>query len=512
MPRLLAIEWDLREARVAVARSGGTNLVIEQAFSVDLGPRDAGTTFADVNVGQKVAAALAARNVGRAETLVAVGRASIELRQLALPTCPLEELPDMVRFQAMQEFTTLAADWPLDFVHLAGSEDGNLSVLAAAISPTMVTQIQETCQSAEVIPRRLILRPLAAASLLRRRDGHSASECRLMVDLLADEADLTILVDEHVALMRTVRLASSSDPQAQSRALLGEIRRTIASAQNQLAGRRVEKVVLCGDGSDQDALKQTIEAELSLTVDLFDPFDSSHVDAKSLPSRPEHTGRFTPLLGMLVDEALASPHAIDFLHPRKRPVPPNTIRRNVFVSATVVAACLVAILWTIISLRGLDAAVALKRSQSAELKKEVAEAQVTVKHRETVQEFLDSDITWLDELYELSDQLPPPEEVIVTQLNFATRSPSGAQMTIGGSTKEPDQLTVVRNSLGYGGRRVVSEGTQDDSRQKDYRWLFKETVLIEAGSQRQPPTIEKDDPPPQTASADVAAEKESTNR
>jgi len=79
MPRFIALEWDLREARVAVARTRAGEVVIEHAFVVDLGPRDPGQTFADTNVGEKVAAALAARNIGRAETLVAVGRASIEL-------------------------------------------------------------------------------------------------------------------------------------------------------------------------------------------------------------------------------------------------------------------------------------------------------------------------------------------------------------------------------------------------------------------------------------------------
>ena len=286
MSRLLAIEWDLREARVVVARTRGPTVTLEHAFAVDLGPRDPGQTFADVNVGSKLAAALAARNVGRAETLVAVGRASIELRQLTLPACPLEELPDMVRFQAMREFTTLGEDWALDFVHLDTGDEEGVTVLAAAISPAMVDQIRDTCQGAELAPNRLILRPLAAASLLRRRDGETATDCRLMVDLLSDEADLTVLVDEHVALMRTVRLATAADPATQSRALLGEIRRTIASAQNQLGGRRVEKVVLCGGGSDQTALKEIIEAELSLPVEMFDPFSEKHIDASALAARP----------------------------------------------------------------------------------------------------------------------------------------------------------------------------------------------------------------------------------
>ena len=145
MPRIVAIEWDASEARVVVGRTRGKDAVLDDAFSVELAPRDPGQTFADVNVGERVAAALRDRNVGKAETLVAVGRASIELRQLALPRVPAEELPDLVRFQALQQFTKINEEWALDFVPLdSGTEEG-LSVLAAAISPEMVQQIRETC-------------------------------------------------------------------------------------------------------------------------------------------------------------------------------------------------------------------------------------------------------------------------------------------------------------------------------------------------------------------------------
>ena len=62
MAKLLALEWGLREARVAVARTQGGSVVVEHAFAVDLGPRDPGQTFSDESVGSKVAqASLAAR-------------------------------------------------------------------------------------------------------------------------------------------------------------------------------------------------------------------------------------------------------------------------------------------------------------------------------------------------------------------------------------------------------------------------------------------------------------------
>ena len=37
MARLLAIEWDAREVRVAVARTAGREVEVDDAFAVDLG-------------------------------------------------------------------------------------------------------------------------------------------------------------------------------------------------------------------------------------------------------------------------------------------------------------------------------------------------------------------------------------------------------------------------------------------------------------------------------------------
>ncbi|MEX2559658.1 MAG: hypothetical protein WD403_07070, partial [Pirellulales bacterium] len=133
MPRLLALEWDSREVRFAVALAKAGQSVIEHAFAVPLPARLEGqASLGDTRTAESIGQALASLRLGRAETLVAVGRASIELKQLTLPPAPADELPDMVRFQAMREFTSLAEGWPLDFLPLGAGTDGPRQVLAAA--------------------------------------------------------------------------------------------------------------------------------------------------------------------------------------------------------------------------------------------------------------------------------------------------------------------------------------------------------------------------------------------
>ena len=118
---------------------------------------------------------------------------------------------------------------------------------------------------------RLVLRPFAAAALLK--DQLDDGKCRMIVDLLRDEADLTVLIGPQVIFPRTVRLPAINDADVLARTLLAEGRRTMIAAQNQLGGRRVEEVVIFGDGQHHSALKQLLEKELSLTVRLVDPFE-----------------------------------------------------------------------------------------------------------------------------------------------------------------------------------------------------------------------------------------------
>ncbi|MCH8924124.1 MAG: hypothetical protein IIA67_13375 [Planctomycetes bacterium] len=120
MARIIALEWDDVEARIVVGNPRAGRVVVEEAFAVDLRTSAATTRDATSVVGEKIAAALSARHISPTTTLVAVGRPSIELKRLSLPPAPEEELPDLVRFQALREFTTLDEDWPLDFVVLTG--------------------------------------------------------------------------------------------------------------------------------------------------------------------------------------------------------------------------------------------------------------------------------------------------------------------------------------------------------------------------------------------------------
>jgi hypothetical protein len=138
MTQLLAIEWDSREARLAVATPARGSVRVDELFAVDLVAADGESELPAAEVAERIAAAIRQRKLAGVETLVAVARASIELKPLSLPPAPDDEVPGLARFQALRDFNTLGDDWPLDFIPLSGNETEPRTVLAAAIAPQAI--------------------------------------------------------------------------------------------------------------------------------------------------------------------------------------------------------------------------------------------------------------------------------------------------------------------------------------------------------------------------------------
>jgi Tfp pilus assembly PilM family ATPase len=489
MSRLVAIEWDAKEARVVIGRKRAAGVAVDQAFAVPL-PQGEEIAGGEADVGAVLAKALAEHGVARTEAMVAVGRASIELRFLSTPPVPDEELPDVVRFQAMRQFTTLGEDWPLDFVPLAPNADGGMNVLAAAIAPDLLAQIRKDCTTAGITLSRLVLRPFAAASLLKQQfdDG----KCRMIVDLLRDEADLTVLVGSQVIFPRTVRMPTVNDADVLARTLLAEGRRTMIAAQNQLGGRRVDEVIIFGDGQHHSTLKQLLEKELSLTVQLVDPLERVEwADARS--RKPEYPGTFAPLLGMMLDEAAGIAPVIDFLHTHKKPAPPDRKRKYIAALAAIAAVVLLGLgfmqwrLWT------LDSQIKTLQATRTKQEKSAKDSAKPMKDADALDAFAAGDVTWLDELSRISEKMPPPEAAQISEITAQTQPKGGGgYIKFVGYVDKSDRVGEIEDALRDKQHTVSGKGTGHEPERGVLQWTFEETITVA------PPQVEK---PPPTAQA-----------
>jgi Tfp pilus assembly PilM family ATPase len=477
--KLIALEWDDREARVAVAMPRGSDIVVEDAFAIDIsGAAGEEATSNVAEIGRRVAEALSQRDLRGCDALLGLGRTSIELRSLSLPKGPPEEIPDMVRFQALQAFTAIGDDWPLDYVEL-GEQGDAINVLAAVLAPKQLEQMRQVCAASELTPRCLVLRPFAAASLLHRAGVLKDDKSALIIDMLADGADLTAVADGQVTFMRTVRLPATTDEAVQARALLGEVRRTIAATQAQDGAQRIERIVICGSAAEHALLMQSLTESLQLEVLPFDPFQVVQVSSRVSRQSLTDAGRYAPLLGMLTDHVAGTRHAIDFLNPRKRPAPPSTRRRNMLIAAGVLAGVMVACFAMAAGLKYFDNKIAGLNEQIAELNLGVDRAKVLIAKADAVKDFTDIDVTLLDDLYEIAERIPDADHLRLDDVNFSTANlKRGAVISLKGHAKRPNVIAETEDSLRFEENTVEGRiGTQDRN-QTEYPWLLDASVIV----------------------------------
>lgn len=482
MPRLFAIEWDAAEARVATGRPrAGGGLILEQAFTVDLPQAAAGGPEPSAKeIGERIARALAERGLSKGDALVAVGRTSIELRFLTLPPMPPKELPDSVRLQAVRQFSTLGEDWPLDFVPLDANKDGGTNVLAAAISPELVKQTQETCAAAGLTFTRLILRPFAAAALVKKlaADG----KCRLTIDFLGEEADLSVLAGEKLVFPRTVRLPSGANAEVLARSLVAEVRRTVVAAQNQLGGRRVEQVIIFGDSAHHESLRALLQQELSLDggVELLDPLASVEQSRELQARPPRNPGTFAPVLGMLLDEASGAAPGIDFLHPRKKPVAKSHRRFYIGLGATAAATLLLCALYIVITLRAQDAKIAEMHKEKAKLVEKNKKGKTIREQTAKIDQFAAADVDWLDELLVVSKKAPPSDKARVDIFSGGMQAKAAGALVLDAVTDGPDVVPKFENALRDDRHFVEGSGGKLNPKLSGLKYQIRESVIIAA--------------------------------
>lgn len=489
MPRIFAVDWDRHEVRGLLLATGATGTSVAGAWAASLSTIDAAGLNAK-QIGTRLAAAMPGPLTGKVTTIVGTGRDHVQMKLLSLPPAPADELPDMVRFQAEREFTALTSEAALDFIPLSGDAQTPHQVLAVALSPAGMTEVRELCEALGVEPDRLALRPCASAALVHRAGVIEADTVALVVNPLTDEADLTVHAGEQMFLMRTVRLPDATQPDVRQRALIGEIRRTLAAVRQQLADRQIDRVVLCGSRSAADQADALAE-ELETAVTMFDPSESAPPGLASQRVPGESLARFAAVLGMALNEADRRPPIVDFANVRRRAEATRFTRTHAMAAAAAAIAALgfAAHLWlgyarAVNELAAVRSEIQLLEQSQEQYEKVSADAAA-------IERWLTTDVNWLDELEQFARRVRPEplsakdypvnDDVVLTQLIMVRppgRDTAGGKMEVHGVAKSSSAVPGLEQRLRDQQHRVTTGFGQQDSTVPGYTWKFGLEVQV----------------------------------
>jgi hypothetical protein len=252
----------------------------------------------------------------------------------------------------------------------------------------------------------------------------------------------------------------------------------MAAAQNQPNSRPVEAVALLGASDLHVGLAAAIGEELALPSDAVDPFDHVQWKGNEPEGLAQSAGRWAPLVGMIRDEATASPPAFDFLHPRRRPEPPS--RRNTYALAGLAGGLVILALMAVSWIQGdrLNAEVRRLQMSSKALDKNVELATKSDKAAEEIGQWVAEEINWLDELRWLSEHFPPAEDAMLTQLKLNVNSGRG-EIILDGLVRDVDAAARLDHGLQDPKHRLAGKSKNDSNVNRLYDVRFRSSVRIE---------------------------------
>ena len=137
-----------------------------------------------------------------------------------MPPARDDELPELVTNQALRESTAFSDKASMDFLALDDDPTQPRQVIVAVLGEAQLERIRATCAASGIKPRRMLLRPYASASLFSRTASPREDVC-LLVNRVADEVDLTVLVRGKVVFSRTARLPAEVDKDTATERLVG---------------------------------------------------------------------------------------------------------------------------------------------------------------------------------------------------------------------------------------------------------------------------------------------------
>lgn len=471
MARILAFEWDGRQLCAVAGTRRGTVVSIDEVITEELShsePEAVAEAF------KRICDRGAARG---ATVLVALGRGVAEIRRLHLPPMPEEELPDAVRFQAVRQFASAGERAIIDFVPIRSDSSGT-ELMVAAVGPEVLKAAEKVVAASELELSGLFLRPLGASSLLRVGGNGGGGEETLMIDLFEDEADFVIVRNEKPIFVRSIRLPS--EDAAREKQLAGEVRRSLTACQQaDGSATATRRIILWGSAAVHASEAAAIRENLGLEVECIDPFDLVTVDAKLKSNLPEHRGRFAPLLGLLAAGGTATPDLIDFKNPRRRPEVQSKKGKLGILAAAVTAALVLIALMGYRQLSAIDRDIARLAKENAGLTRFVDAATDSQGDLNALNAFRNSDVFWLEELRQISEQLPPGDVVVLNSVTLqASPTEGGGTISLTGLITDQLQLAQLEQNLRDEYRVVQGDGATYSPGNPPYNYSFTERIVV----------------------------------
>jgi Tfp pilus assembly PilM family ATPase len=408
LARFLALDWDHQQLHLVAATVTGGSVRIQkveswsQTNTPNLGQAE--------EMGRWLRDRLKEKGIAPAPVLACVGRDRVILKDLRYPDVPQSEEAAVIRFQAVKELTEPPDEVIIDYTSAGPPGSGERRALVPIIRRELLQAWQAVCQAAGLKLAALTPRPFGTVACLGRLVGTSVLT---PAPEPADAAVAVLTVGEKTAEFCVSRggyllLARSLTPGPN---LAGEVRRNLAVYAGQSAQQSVRALYVAGEATE---LRQKLGDVLGIPVYPLDPF--ALVERPDLPTAGR--GGYTAVVGLLHARADRAGLPINFVRV-KQVVAARDPKQRLYrlVAALAAAVVIAAFVYGYTTLARLDAEIAAKLEEKKHIDSQATMSEEDDKRFKAVKDWVDTEVVWLDEFYDITDRIPDHKGMRLTQIN-----------------------------------------------------------------------------------------------
>jgi Tfp pilus assembly PilM family ATPase len=436
--RFLAIDADAQGLFVAAGSlRGADGIAVEQtAAAVDDVPPLTPATAADL--GARLKDLLRQAGIKAAPVLLCVGRDRIIPRDVHHPPTPPADEPAIVRFQAIRDLTESPDDVVMDYTPLGDAPAGERRALVVFVRKEVVRAARQMCEAAGLKLAAVTPRPFALAAALRHAVAAGAvppaedpSAALAVVSLWDRGGEFTVVRGTDITFTRSIPAPAVGG----ERALVAELKRNLAVYAGQHPGAPVRALYLTESDAPGVGWAGRVYDALPVPVYAFDPLAGA-ASAEAVPVRQR--GRFAGPVGLLSLRAATTTLPINFVTPRQPRAERNPAKPRTLLAALACVA-VVALLgvFAFLQLDRADRRVTELTAQRDQLDSELRRLEPNAKRVEAADEFMDREVVWLDELYDLADRVPNVGKVAVTEFDGTALPPPKKETRLAPAPGQP---------------------------------------------------------------------------
>jgi hypothetical protein len=462
----LVIEWDRDRLIVVSGKPSGSSVTVSQAFTVT---RESQPT--PEALGEDLRQALATAGVTSDTTTVVLPRSLVTLRRIALPKVSDNELPDMVRLQAVTRLTVPMESICMDFVPLPGHSDGR-DVLLATAPIEQIAEIKKTLGAAGLELSGVHVSSFGIASALAHagKVKTTGESIETVITLRTDLIELLMIRQRAVVFSHSG--ASWSSPEQIEQAVRAEVSRGRLAATEAIGSHTVRQVTLVGSADVTSVVPDQITKRLDdASIQRLDPLESIVQGSLANDLTPSDV---LAAVGVIAGQQKGSVATVDLVNPRKAVEQPDNRRLKVIMAVGAVLLLSVgAWKWRDSTIADLQGKQGVIDADISAYKSALKDGEDEIEQDVAIQQWSEGNLDWLDEMSRIREIMGGTDRLLVRNINFSSgHGKTRGTITADCYARDRSDVQEFYRRLRDAGYEVVPKGIQSGSREPDYSTQF----------------------------------------